>query len=78
MDQANDMVWTEEELDRLALYKIRAREKARAEGREQERIETALDMLADNEPLEKIIKYSHLSMEKVLELQNSQATFTAK
>lgn len=78
MDQANDMVWTEEELDRLALYKIRAREKARAEGREQERIETALDMLTDNEPLEKIIKYSHLSMEKVLELRNSQATFTAK
>ena len=78
MDQANDMVWTEEELDRLALYKIRAREKARAEGREQERIETALDMLAGNEPLEKIIKYSHLSMEKVLELRDSQATFTAK
>lgn len=78
MDQANDMVWTEEELDRLALYKIRAREKARAEGREQERIETALDMLADNEPIEKIVKYSHLSMEKVLELKENQATFTAK
>jgi predicted transposase YdaD len=78
MNQANDMVWTEEELDRLALYKIRAREKARAEGREQERIETALDMLADNKPIEEIVKYSHLSMEKVLELRNSQATFTAK
>jgi predicted transposase/invertase (TIGR01784 family) len=82
MDQANDMVWTEEELDRLALYKIRAREKARAEGlaegREQERIETALDMLADNKPIEEIVKYSHLSMEKVLELRDSQAAFTAK
>lgn len=78
MDQANDMVWTEEELDRLALYKIRAREKARAEGREQGRIETALDMLADNKPIEEIVKYSHLSMEKVLELRDSQATFTAK
>ena len=86
MDQANDMVWTEEELDRLALYKIRAREKARAqglaegraEGREQERVETALDMLADNKPIDEIVKYSHLSKEKVLELRDSQATFTAK
>lgn len=82
MDQANDMVWTEEELDRLALYKIRAREKARAEGlaegREQGRIETALDMLADNKPIEEIVKYSHLSMERILELRDSQATFTAK
>ena len=38
----------------------------------------ALDMLADNEPIEKIVKYSHLSMEKVLELKENQATFTAK
>ena len=57
---------------------IHAREKAMAEGREQGRVEMALDMLADNEPLEKIVKYSHLPMEKVLELRDSQATFTAK
>lgn len=49
-----------------------------AKGADDERTAVALDMLANNEPLEKIIKYSHLSMEKVLELQNSQATFTAK
>lgn len=87
-DQASDMVWTEEELDRLALYKIRARERARAEGlaeglaegraegfeqgRSQEREKMALDMLADNKPIDEIVKYSHLSKEKVLELQNKQ------
>jgi hypothetical protein len=35
-------------------------------------------MLADDEPLEKIVKYSHLPMEKVLELKESQVEFTAK
>ena len=85
-EQAKDMVMTEEELDYLAMLKVRARDKGlaeglaegRAEGREQERIETALDMLADNKPIEEIVKYSHLSMEKVLELKESQAAFTAK
>ena len=65
---------------------IHAREEAMAEGEAKglekgaadERTAVALDMLADNEPLEKIVKYSHLSMEKVLELRDSQATFTAK
>ena len=33
--------------------------------------EIALDMLADNEPIEKIVKYSHLPKEKVLELQKT-------
>ena len=73
-EQAKDMVMTEEELDYLAMLKVRARDK----GRDDRNIEMALDMLADNEPLEKIIKYSHLSMEKVLELRDSQATFAAK
>ncbi len=49
-----------------------------AEGRNDERAAVALDMLADNEPLEKIIKYSHLPKEKVLELRDSQAAFDAK
>ena len=61
---------------------IHAREKAMAEGRAEERdkrnTEMALDMLADNKPIEEIVKYSHLPMEKVLELRDSQATFTAK
>lgn len=76
-DQAKDMVFTEEELDRLALARVRAREKVRAEGRADERIAVALDMLADNEPIEKIVKYSHLSEEKVVELRESQAKMGA-
>lgn len=48
-------------------------EKGLEKGREQEREKMALDMLADNEPIEKIVKYSHLSTEKVLELKASQA-----
>ena len=48
---------------------LKAEAKGRAEGLEQGHIEMALAMLADNEPIEKIVKYSHLSEEKVLELQ---------
>ena len=69
---------------------IHAREEARAEGhakgkaegraeeRDKRNTEMALDMLADNKPIEEIVKYSHLPMEKVLELRDSQAMFTAK
>lgn len=88
-DQANDMVWTEEELDRWALLEVRAEQKAIAKGHkqgleqgleqgliqglEQGRVEMALDMLADNEPVEKIVKYSHLPESKILELKASSA-----
>jgi hypothetical protein len=81
-EQAKDMVMTEEELDYLAMLKVRARSEGKAEGlvdgRNERNVEMAFDMLADNEPIEKIVKYSHLSMEKVLELRNSQAMFTEK
>ena len=77
-EQAKDMVMTEEELDYLAMLKVRARDKDLAEGRDCRNTEMALDMLADNKPIEEIVKYSHLPMEKVLELRDSQATFTAK
>ena len=77
-DQAKDMVMTEEELDYLAMLKVRARDKGLAEGRDNERTSVALDMLADNEPIEKIVKYSHLSMEKVLELKENRAAFTTR
>jgi hypothetical protein len=73
-EQAKDMVMTEEELDYLAMLKVRARDK----GRDERNTEMALDMLADNKPIEEIVKYSHLSMEKVLELKENQTTFTAK
>ena len=45
---------------------------ARAEGL------VALDMLADNEPIEKIVKYSHLPESKILELRDSRATYSSK
>ncbi len=41
---------------------------ARAKARDEERTSTALDMLRDNEPIEKIIKYSHLSKERIEQL----------
>ena len=47
-------------------------------GSDKRNVEMALDMLADNKPIEEIVKYSHLSKEKVLELKENQATFTAK
>ena len=40
-------------------------------GRNNEREAIARDMLADNVPIEKIVKYSHLPKEKVLELQKN-------
>ena len=57
---------------------IHAREQALVEGEAKGFEKVALDMLADDEPLEKIVKYSHLPMEKVLELKESQVEFTAK
>ena len=47
-------------------------------GRTDERVAVALDMLADDEPFEKIVKYSHLSKEKVIELQSSQMKSAVK
>ena len=52
-------------------------EKGLEKGSDKRNVEMALDMLADNEPIEKIVKYSHLSMEKVLELKENQAMFNA-
>ena len=45
---------------------------AHQDGRNDERVAVALDMLSDNEPIEKIVKYSHLPKEKVVELRDSQ------
>jgi len=38
------------------------------EGRQRVRIEAAKEMLKDNEPLEKIIKYSKLTKEEILNI----------
>ena len=86
-EQAKNMVMTEEELDYLASLRVRAREEGleqgRAEGeakglekgleqgRDNRNVEIALDMLADNKPIEEIVKYSHLSESKILELKAS-------
>ena len=76
------MVMTEEELNYLASIKVRAEEKGKAEGLEQGRdnrnVEIALAMLADNKPIEEIVKYSHLPDSKVLELKKSLANETHK
>ena len=76
---------TEEELDYLASLKVRAHDEGLAEGlekglekgleqgRDKEREEMALAMLADDKPIEEIVKYSHLPESKVLELKKSLA-----
>lgn len=43
-------------------------DEGREEGRMEERTSTAIDMLRDNEPMEKIVKYSHLPEERIKEL----------
>ena len=45
-----------------------AKANGKAESKAEEQTSTALDMLKDNEPMEKIIKYSHLSKERIEEL----------
>ena len=62
----------------LAEGRAEGRVEGRVEGRNDERTAVALDMLADNEPIEKIVKYSHLPESKVLELRDSRATYTNK
>ena len=84
-DQAKNMVMTEEELDYLAFLKVRAEEqglkqglkqgleKGLEKGLKQGLEKVALDMLANNEPVEKIVMYTHLSEEKILELQKNES-----
>ena len=42
------------------------------EGRAEERVETAKEMLRNNEPIEKIMKYSRLPKETIIELQKQE------
>ena len=44
---------------------------SKEEGRAEERLAMAVAMLADGEPVEKIVKYSRLSKEEVLKLRDS-------
>lgn len=45
------------------------KEEGREEGIEQEKMQVAKEMLKDNEPIEKIIKYTKLSKEQILNLK---------
>ena len=44
----------------------------RAEGKDTALSAVALDMLANREPIDKIVQYTHLTKERVLELQKTQ------
>ena len=46
------------------------------EATQNEKIETAKEMLLNNEPIEKIVKYSRLPKETVLKLQKEQTLQT--
>ena len=65
------MVMTEEELDFLASVRVKARSEGHAEGLEEGHREMAVAMLADGEPIEKIVKYSRLSEAEVLAIKAS-------
>ena len=43
------------------------------EGKKEERIEIAKEMLASNEPIEKIIRFSKLSKEEILKLKEMES-----
>ena len=58
--------------------KAEGKAEGRAEERDRRNTEMALDMLADNKPIEEIVKYSHLPMEKVLELKETQSSYNMK
>lgn len=53
-------------------------EKGAEQGCDKERTATALDMLADDKPIEEIVKYSHLPKEKILALQKTMAAKVTK
>lgn len=46
-------------------------DEGRNEGRDEERESIALDMLSEGEPLDKILKFTKLSLERIKELEKS-------
>jgi predicted transposase/invertase (TIGR01784 family) len=81
-DIINEFNWTKEELemyDTISIYRQDERgrleqatidgiAKGKIEGRIEEKKEIAISMLKDNEPLEKIAKYTSLSIEEIKNL----------
>lgn len=55
-----------------------SKEEGRAKGRTEERRAMAAAMLADGEPVEKIVKYLRLSEEEVLKLRESSMESATK
>lgn len=49
-----------------------AKDEGREEGREKRSIEVAIKMLKDEEPLEKIIRYTELSLEQIEKIKNER------
>ncbi|NUM36855.1 MAG: hypothetical protein HUU50_20110 [Candidatus Brocadiae bacterium] len=47
----------------------KGKEEGREEGREEAKILIAKEMLAEGEPIEKIVKYSKLSQDKIRQMQ---------
>ena len=78
-DELNQFNWTEEELltyeqESKRIMDNKASEDyliktAKAEGIEEKAIDTAKEMLINNEPIEKIAKYTKLSIEKIKQLK---------
>jgi len=61
----NDILYTE---NRFTVNLQAAREEGREEGKVKKAKETAMTMLADDEPLEKIIRYTGLTAEQISKL----------
>jgi predicted transposase/invertase (TIGR01784 family) len=80
--EANKYEWTAEELEAYDYVYIReederarldgAENKGAKQGRQEEKMEIAKNMLADNETNEKIAKYTGLTLEQIEELRNEK------
>ena len=57
--------------DELEAAESRGIEKGRAKGKAEGKAEVALEMLKDNQPDEKIIKYAKISLEELVQLKKS-------
>lgn len=59
------------------LYDPEVERKGIEKGEKKKAVEIALEMLKDEEPIEKIIKYSKLKEEEILELKGKNSSFLA-
>ena len=64
------------EYDRYSIHTAEVKAKGKAEGKAEVQMKIAKEMLADNEPLTKIIKYSGLTSDAIAELKKSISSNT--